>query len=526
MIYVIGSGPSGVASTYALLKRGCEVTMLDAGINLENDRQNLLKKIQKTPFEKWDPTILQLFKSNTKSSIQGIPMKMAYGSDFPFQKIFEFGGIETNNVGCLPTLSRGGFSSIWGANVLPYRDEDISGWPITSKDLRPHYEAVSELLTIAGFLDDLEELFPSVSKMHEFSESSQARSLLKDLNKHKTILRANGIFFGHSRLAVRFYDTHEGPGCVYCGLCMYGCPHELIYNSSHSIKKLMEFPKFHYQGNVYVEKISEQDTDISIYGSSIDNHSSVVFKGRQVFLACGPIATTKILMESENLFNVSLKMKDSQYFLLPCLRFRSDSAAEEERLHTLSQVYLEILDTNLSHRLIHLQCYMYNDLYELALKNLFGPFYTILKFFIKPLLRRLIVIQGYLHSENSSHIEIWIDKKDKKTLLRLKGIENWQGRKIVRKVVSKLYKYRKLLGMIPLAPLLRVAEPGRGYHTGGTFPMNQKPGRFETDILGRPNGFKRLHVVDSTIFPSIPATTITFTSMANAHRIASEVELL
>ena len=42
--------------------------------------------------------------------------------------------------------------------------------------------------------------------------------------------------------------------------------------------------------------------------------------------------------------------------------------------------------------------------------------------------------------------------------------------------------------------------------------------------LGRPAGFKRVYVVDSTVFPSIPATTITFTVMANAHRIGTSAE--
>jgi choline dehydrogenase-like flavoprotein len=51
--------------------------------------------------------------------------------------------------------------------------------------------------------------------------------------------------------------------------------------------------------------------------------------------------------------------------------------------------------------------------------------------------------------------------------------------------------------------------------------MRQNPGPFETDTLGRPFGWQRLHVVDSTVFPTIPATTITFSVMANAHRIAS-----
>jgi choline dehydrogenase-like flavoprotein len=70
--------------------------------------------------------------------------------------------------------------------------------------------------------------------------------------------------------------------------------------------------------------------------------------------------------------------------------------------------------------------------------------------------------------------------------------------------------------------MLRIAEPGRGFHAGGTLPMRTQPGEFETDVLGRPAGWRRLHVVDAAVLPSIAATTITFTVMANAHRIGWE----
>ena len=51
--------------------------------------------------------------------------------------------------------------------------------------------------------------------------------------------------------------------------------------------------------------------------------------------------------------------------------------------------------------------------------------------------------------------------------------------------------------------------------------MRERPGELECDLLGRPQGLERIHLVDSSTFPSIPSTTITFTIMANAHRIAS-----
>ena len=51
--------------------------------------------------------------------------------------------------------------------------------------------------------------------------------------------------------------------------------------------------------------------------------------------------------------------------------------------------------------------------------------------------------------------------------------------------------------------------------------MRENPEGLDTDILGRPAGLRRVHLVDASVFPSIPATTITFSVMANAHRIAT-----
>jgi hypothetical protein len=70
---------------------------------------------------------------------------------------------------------------------------------------------------------------------------------------------------------------------------------------------------------------------------------------------------------------------------------------------------------------------------------------------------------------------------------------------------------------------MREGEPGRGFHTGSSFPMSKSPNGLESDLLGRPAGLTRTHVVDSSVLPSIPATTITFTVMANAHRIGQAV---
>jgi choline dehydrogenase-like flavoprotein len=94
---------------------------------------------------------------------------------------------------------------------------------------------------------------------------------------------------------------------------------------------------------------------------------------------------------------------------------------------------------------------------------------------------------------------------------------------MVRRVLRKLLRHAPALRALPLEPLLKITPPGRGFHSGGTFPMRAKPADFETDIFGRLAGWDRVHLVDSSVFPSVPATTITLSTMANAHRIATMV---
>jgi len=65
-----------------------------------------------------------------------------------------------------------------------------------------------------------------------------------------------------------------------------------------------------------------------------------------------------------------------------------------------------------------------------------------------------------------------------------------------------------------------------GWHFGGTMPMTNNPSdEMHTDLLGRPKGWQHVHVVDSSVFSSVPATTVALLAMANASRIAQTAPL-
>ncbi len=177
---------------------------------------------------------------------------------------------------------------------------------------------------------------------------------------------------------------------------------------------------------------------------------------------------------------------------------------------------------------MHLQVYTYNDLVGQAVRKTFGPLARPLEILARQLEERMVIVQGYLHSDESQAISLTLkrDGANGADCLHVDALPNPATRRAVKRVMWEMLRQTRRLGGIILPPMLQMAEPGRGFHNGGSFPMREKPGDFESDCLGRPHGWSRVHAVDATVLPSVPATTITFSVMANAHRIGWEAATL
>jgi choline dehydrogenase-like flavoprotein len=226
-------------------------------------------------------------------------------------------------------------------------------------------------------------------------------------------------------------------------------------------------------------------------------------------------------MRSLGFYDRPVRFKDSQYFLFPMLQTRAAPDVAHEDLYTLSQAFVEILDPAISSRTVHLQVYSYNDHLEQLLDQKLG---LLRHAFPKNLaLGRLLLVQGYLHSAHSGAIEGVLRRSNRDDVFELAESLNPETPVKIAQVVDKLRTFSHCFGAFPIKPMLEVTEPGRGFHTGGSFPMAAQPKIGETDTVGRPFGMSYTHVIDATVLPSIPATTITLTVMANAYRIGSSV---
>src|SRR5215469_4490044 len=211
--YVIGSGPTGTLAAHALLAQGASVTMLDAGVECDADTASIVEQLNRQNPEEWAPNLVEKIKGVYPISKAGPPLRMAYGSWFPYA-FQEMATLSQKGTDCLISHAQGGLSNVWGGAMMPNRHEDFEQWPITLEDLEPHYRAVADVVKIAAGKDDLERLFPLYAPTLPAPQlSRQAQTLVDHMHRNKSVLNAHGIHFGQSRLALRTVDNAYGIGC-------------------------------------------------------------------------------------------------------------------------------------------------------------------------------------------------------------------------------------------------------------------------------------------------------------------------
>jgi len=515
MYYVVGSGPSGVMCAQALLDCGAPVTMLDVGVQCEPERLAAVSALSRLDPQDWEPALLEKIRFPARA--QEMPLKLCYGSDFPYAKN-EMGLLSQHGTKCLQSFAKGGLSNVWGASVLPNLREDFAGWPLTLEEMAPHYAAVARSVKIAGAHDDLEALFPFYHPpLRPATMSRQAQRLVE-----RTALRAEGILFGQSRLAVRTQDEDSGKACQYTGLCLSGCPYMAIWNSADTVESLQVRPGFTYRNKLMVVRIECPDTGgVRVHCRCMDNFEAVVFEGARAFLGCGVISTSKIVIDSLKGHGKKFILQFQPYFLLPLMAFRNTPDVAAERLHTLAQLYIDILDPKISSHPIHMQLYTNNEFIRERLRaatRFLGPGQNRVRRIFEG---RLMAIQGYLHSAEAGGIELTSVFAPGGGHLELRARCGLTMRRTIRRAVAKLAANSRKIGAMPLWPLMRFGIPGEGNHIGGIFPMRLNPRDFESDALGRLAGLPRVHIVDASVLTNLSATTLTYTMMANAHRIAT-----
>lgn len=502
---VIGSGPSGVSAAKALLARGRQVLMLDGGKELEPEAAARRAALAATDPGTWPDATRDGWMAPQYATPPGQVRR--FGSDFAMEP----GGATIADLPGWMALraSRavGGLSNLWGSAVLPYAAKDMAGWPVTPDGLAPHYRAVADFLPVAGTSDALEEVLPALPMAGRtgIEPAQQAAELLRRLRDKTADLAAMGIRGGQARQAV---DT----SCRRCGMCLHGCPYGLIWSARDTLADLRHHPGFSYRPGAIVRRVSEGN------GATVHLEDGTTITGTRIYLGAGVLETARILLASDPAIT-TLTLRDSQHAFLPMLhRWGNATRPDRGRFHTLPQAFVEIDHAKVSPFLVHAQLYSWNEHFPRDLVQNYASKIPFSAPFFTALARRLIVAQLFLHSDHSHRIAISL-APDGRLTARLE--ENPALDPTTKAAARHMGKAMSKLGLLPLTFAARPGAPGSSFHVGASVPMAATPQKGQSDPLGRPAGWQRLHLIDASSLPAIPATTITFSVMANAHRIGA-----
>lgn len=496
---VIGSGPSAVGVTQALLQRGFSVVMLDIGETLDAETAQTVSRMAQQQPAAWSKSDKAIIQRVDFGADPALAPKRQFGSTYAY---YVDPGVDAPRAMRLyGSRAFGGLSVLWGCALLRAAPADRSGWePEVSEGIETAYPQIRDLLRTSIGAD----IFASGTHLRI---SEGAKGVLERY-RHSPALHGE----------VDLYPTPLtiSTACKACNACMYGCVYNHTYSARTSIEDIfLHHPGFRYVSGMTVETIRETAAGVEVIAINATTGARETIPGRQAFLGAGLIGTLRILWNSNPQIARTLQARDSTTFLVPGL-LQAGQWSGTAAHHGLSHLSVDLSGGPFSSKPAHAQIYFNNPAIADGLKAKLGPLNNAATRKLIELANRFVIAgQGYLHSDFCHRLNLACDDAG---VIHASVVTNPKNEGYARAAVSQLARTMRKLGAYFVTPAASITAYG-GSKTAGALPHARVAEPASTDMLGRPYGARNLFVVDATVIPSIPARNLTLTMMANALRI-------
>jgi ferredoxin len=493
---VLGSGPSSFAAVQILKDKQQSTLVLDIGKKHENTNLTIMKSdFVKDSGNLCKTKYLKILFKKSKSRIKFIP-KPNFGSYYPYFDFKKLGIVKEKTSKLVLPISGGygGFSTVWGATFERYPKDVIDQWKNELEiNLTPYYlKLESEIPWINNSLLHPAFLSCITSKIPEKLE--------------------NQIEINDINIAIDESDSHTK--CIKCNLCLRGCPKDSIFNTSIYFENLWRKMNFKYKNNALVRKVELRNSVVFVEFLDLNDNKFKKVSCKHLFIGTGPVSTSNIILNSfEDIEKVEIKDSATSYMVgiswkkLPKIDYSNSLAKfvidfkHDKEITTSSQVY-------------NFTPGVFNAIYA----KLFIP-----KFLQRRLdqlfQNRIVLIINYVDSRNSNSINIIKNSNNHYAKL----IYSNSQKLIFRSLGLKINELLKSNGIYGVKFFHLVKETGYGVHFGSGFsPTGGLSTRTDKD-LGTLKQSNSIHLIDSSVLPSIEPGSITLTIMANAMRIVENV---
>lgn len=492
---VVGSGLTGTLAAQELLAAGRSVLMLDIGEEPDAGAFQLLRAASARAPQAVSAALIRSLAAGGGS--RGRPGSKTWFGDqtlMRWKKHWELRFENCAEVG--PATLRGGYSRVWGASCMPPELLERLGRTLSPEAAAPLSREVLEFLGAEEPPRSPRRPTAVEGLLGRFAARGSATGALRAMPSLLAMERA-------------------APDCIRCGNCLLGCPVDRILCASVHVDRLRRHPGFRYLGQQRCTGVSESAMDATARCVDLSSGERTTFSARRILLAAGPLATTGILCDGRQ-YGGEVRLLTSQLFSFP---FFSPSVGDLLRTRGgdfgLCRAYL--YDSHAPRPASFLQLYDSNQVLRYYAGGRSWSVGAPGRIAGALLDRIAMACQGYLDSDQSPALFFTAGRDGSGSRLR--------GAPAAPKELASIAA-AQLKGAGYLPGPITMHRAADGVHFGGSFPMRAGAGAHSSDALGRPAGAARIHAVDASVLPFIPAGPFTSFSLFNTLRIVRDLARL
>lgn len=525
---IVGSGCSAAMAAQTLVEAGADVTMLDAGAH-NPAYTSMVPEGDYLTLRKGDADQHRYFIGEKATGVLwgdiGKGAQLTPPRQHMVRYVDELLPITSTSFSPMESLGYGGLGIAWGLQCWEYSDADLAAAGLNPKAMQAAYETVAQRIGISGTMDDAGRYALGSLKTYQPSLKMDRnhQRIYDKYTKHKKELNAQGFYMGRTPLALLSKNKDGRKKYAYRDMDFYDDNGRSAWRPWMTVDDLRKRDNFHYIGGYLVLRFREKKDAVEVICLNIEDGTIEHFACKRLLLATGALGTARIVLRSQEGLR-RLPLLCNPYTYIPCLQPRLlGKAAEAEKLG-FAQLSL-FLDEN-------------RDNFDISVASLYS-YQSLMLFRIirqaplsfreaRVLMRYLmpgIEIMGVHHPDagsDSKYLELRPDATTR-TGDRLHPVYTLAeaDKARFREREKKFIRAMRTMGAYAFKRL----DPGYGasIHYAGTLPFSNKEEAGHLADDGRLRGTKHVYVADSSGFTYLPARGLTFTLLANAHRVAEKV---
>lgn len=144
--------------------------------------------------------------------------------------------------------------------------------------------------------------------------SARSSVVVDRYRRHRDSVRKRGVTVGRARLAM------DSPQCVRCGLCLTGCPYDLIYSAPQTLDALRREGRIAYHDGLLAIRVADEGHGAVVFARELNTGRVQRFAADRVLVTCGGLGSSQIALYSLELFGQSVRVAESAHLVLPFCR--------------------------------------------------------------------------------------------------------------------------------------------------------------------------------------------------------------